>query len=180
MLFIMRLSPGTIPAGTAIAVPYYSELFGGGRNAVKSSTRETAEFEVRSACCRKAQPAQRRTRGSARDRAVRRALSGMGSDDVLLRYDPSPFVWCQLDILRPGHWRQQEPLPISGNCSCKFRVRHSVSCFQIGILPPQWKSEQGSFRQKNVILHAHRRRCPLQLHQGFLATADPGMDEAAG
>ncbi len=80
------------------------------------------------------------------------------SDGVLLRYDSSPFVWCHLDILRPGHWRQQEPLPFRGNCSCKFRARHSVSCFQIGVLPPQWKSEQGSFRQKNVILHAHRRR----------------------
>jgi hypothetical protein len=80
------------------------------------------------------------------------------SDGVLLRYDSSPFVWCHLDILRPGHWRQQEPLPFRGNCSCKFRARHSVSCFQIGGLPPQWKSEQGSFRQKNVILHAHRRR----------------------
>jgi hypothetical protein len=30
--------------------------------------------------------------------------------------------------------------------------------FKLGVLPPQWKSEQGSFRQKNVILHAHRRR----------------------
>jgi len=80
------------------------------------------------------------------------------SDGVLLRYDSSPFVWCHLDILRPGHWRQQEPLPFRGNCSCKFRARHSVSCFQIGVLSRQWKSEQGSFRQKNVILHAHRRR----------------------
>jgi len=53
----------------------------------------------------------------------------------------SPFVWCHLDILRPGHWRQQEPLSFRGNCSCKFRARHSVSCFQIGVLPPQWQSE---------------------------------------
>src|SRR5258708_627322 len=52
------------------------------------------------------------------------------SDGVLLRYDSPPFVWCHLDILRPGHWRQQEPLPFRGNCSCKFRARHSVSCFQ--------------------------------------------------
>ena len=51
----------------------------------------------------------------------------------------SPFVWCHVDILRTGHWRQQESLSCRGNYSCTFHVWHSVSCFQIGVLPPQWK-----------------------------------------
>ncbi len=48
------------------------------------------------------------------------------SDGVLLRYDSSPFVWCHLDILRPGHWRQQEPMSFcmhteGGNLRARIR-----------------------------------------------------------
>ena len=34
----------------------------------------------------------------------------------------SPSVRCHLDILRPGHWRQQESLSYRRNYSSKFRV----------------------------------------------------------
>src|SRR6266699_4672928 len=47
VLFITRPSPGTIPPGTAIAHQYYSELFEGRRDTVRSIPHETVNFEVR-------------------------------------------------------------------------------------------------------------------------------------
>jgi hypothetical protein len=51
VLFITRPSPGTIPPGTTIAYQYYSKLFEGGRDAVRSILHETANFEVRRLLC---------------------------------------------------------------------------------------------------------------------------------
>jgi hypothetical protein len=44
VLFILGPSPATIPQGTAIADPYYSELFGGGRVAVKKQHARDSQF----------------------------------------------------------------------------------------------------------------------------------------